>query len=140
MGFGDPRPNTLRGQGTDPFSFQRPKHLRHTQPAGLLVLRGLLPKSVGEDRPHKTSPREKRGLASKTVMVLTAERSLFTEARQECKGMHACFGFPCPEFTVAPLQAPDTCQTAVPRRWDCKPLRVQKSHSFGRESADLTEE
>lgn len=34
--------------------------------------------------------------------VLTAERSLFREVRQECKGMHARFVFACPEFTLAP--------------------------------------
>lgn len=30
--------------------------------------------------------------------------------------------------SLQPLPAPDTCQTTVPQRWDCKPLRVQKSH------------
>lgn len=62
----------------------------HPQPCSLLVPWGLFPKGVRENRPHEIS--EVR-TCQQTRMALTAERSLSREARQECEGVHACFGF-----------------------------------------------
>lgn len=63
-------------------------------------------------------------------MVLTAERSLFGEARQKRKSVCACFGSAA-QSSLQPLPDQDTCQVTVLWCWHCKPLCILKSCSFG---------
>lgn len=82
----------------------------HPQPCSLLVPWGLFPEGVREDRPHEISEGEAR-TCQQTRMALTAEISLSGEARQECEGVHACFGSAA-QSSLQPLPDQDTCQVS----------------------------
>lgn len=87
---------------------QQPLHL---QPCGLLVPCSLFTEGVREDRPHEITEGEVR-TCQQTTMVLTAERSLFGEARPECEDVHnMCFGFVA-QSSLQLLPDQDTCQVS----------------------------
>lgn len=115
------------------------KQLLHSQSWGLLFLQGLFSKTVGEGRPHKISPREKRELASKTVWFWQL-RDLCSEKRDRNAKVCTRILFLLAQSSPWPLPDWDTCQMTVLRCWDCKSLCIQKSHSLGWETASSMEE
>lgn len=75
---------------------------------------------MGEDRPHKISPKEKWELASKAVRFWQL-RDLCSEKRDRNAKVCTRALFSLVQSSLWPLPDWDTCQMTVLQCWDCKP-------------------